>query len=110
MTGDATAEVCATRERQTVTVSLPRPLAAEVDRVAHLEGRTRSELLREAFRLYVERRRRWDSIVAYAEERACKLGIESEEDVERLLDEFERDQRERGERREQPERRAATGS
>ena len=34
--------------------------AVEVDRLAHQEGRTRSELLREAFRQYAERRQQWD--------------------------------------------------
>jgi CopG family transcriptional regulator / antitoxin EndoAI len=55
----------------TVTISLPPELAVEVDRLAHQEGRTRSELLREAFRQYAERRRRWDQLFAYGEERAA---------------------------------------
>ena len=40
------------RTTGTVTISLPPELAVEVDRLAHQEGRTRSELLREAFRQY----------------------------------------------------------
>jgi hypothetical protein len=34
--------------------SRPRELAVEVDRLAHQEGRTRSDLLREAFRQYAD--------------------------------------------------------
>jgi predicted transcriptional regulator len=55
----------------TVTISLPPELAVEVDRLAEQEGRTRSELLREAFRQYAERRRRWDQLFAYGDERAA---------------------------------------
>ena len=40
-----------------VMVSLPEDLLAEVDRVAKEEDRNRSELLREAVRLYLEVRR-----------------------------------------------------
>ena len=59
------------RTTGTVTISLPPELAVEVDRLAHQEGRTRSELLREAFRQYAERRRRWDQLFAYGKERAA---------------------------------------
>jgi predicted transcriptional regulator len=59
------------RTTGTVTISLPPELAVEVDRLAQQEGRTRSELLREAFRQYAERRRRWDQLFAYGAERAA---------------------------------------
>ena len=59
------------RTSGTVTISLPPELAVEVDRLAQQEWRTRSELLREAFRQYAERRRRWDQLFAYGEERAA---------------------------------------
>jgi CopG family transcriptional regulator/antitoxin EndoAI len=68
------------RTTGTVTISLPPDLASEVDRLAREEGRTRSELLREAFRQYAERRRRWDQLFAYGEARAAAVGL-SEESV-----------------------------
>jgi metal-responsive CopG/Arc/MetJ family transcriptional regulator len=37
-----------------VMVSFPEEMLAEIDRVARAENRSRSELLREAFRLYVQ--------------------------------------------------------
>ncbi len=55
------------RTTGTVTISLPPDLASEVDRLADAEGMTRSELLRQAFRQYAERRRRWDQAFAYGE-------------------------------------------
>lgn len=68
------------RTTGTVTISLPPDLASEVDRLAKEEGRTRSELLREAFRQYAERRRRWDQLFAYGEVRASAVRL-SEESV-----------------------------
>lgn len=53
-----------------MTISLPPDVASEIDRLATAEGRTRSDLLREAFRQYAERRRRWDQLFAYGEGRA----------------------------------------
>ena len=41
-----------------VMVSFPREFLAEVDEMARLEHRSRSELLREAVRLYIEMRQR----------------------------------------------------
>ena len=63
------------RKTLTVTISLPPDLAEEVDRLAADERRTRSELLREAFRQYVERRRRWERIFATAEDAAARQGL-----------------------------------
>lgn len=59
----------------TMTISLPPELASEVDRLAKEEGRTRSELLREAFRQYAERRRRWDQLFAYGGAQASAHGL-----------------------------------
>jgi predicted transcriptional regulator len=59
------------RTTDTVTISLPAELADEVDRIALQEGRTRSELFREAFRQYADRRRRWSQLFAYGEARAA---------------------------------------
>jgi CopG family transcriptional regulator/antitoxin EndoAI len=52
------------RAPRTVGISLTPGLAREVDRVARAERRSRSELLREAFRQYVARLERWERIFA----------------------------------------------
>lgn len=44
------------RSTAVVTVSLPAELASRADEVAKEESRTRSELLREALRLYIDTR------------------------------------------------------
>jgi len=44
------------RTRKLITVSLPPPLLKKAERVAKQENRTKSELVREALRFYVETR------------------------------------------------------
>ena len=45
------------RSTAVVTVSLPPELASRADEIAKEESRTRSELLREALRLYIDTRK-----------------------------------------------------
>ncbi|OGR87981.1 MAG: hypothetical protein A3J74_03660 [Elusimicrobia bacterium RIFCSPHIGHO2_02_FULL_57_9] len=49
----------------TVNISFPKSLLKDIDSVAEEESRTRSELLREATRMYIERKRRWKGIFAF---------------------------------------------
>ncbi len=49
----------------TVNISFQENLLADIDKIARIESRSRSELLREAVRLYIDRKRRWDRIFAY---------------------------------------------
>lgn len=65
---------------RTFTISLPPKLAREIDRQAAAEGRTRSELFREAVRQYLARRERWSQIFAYGENIARERGL-TEADV-----------------------------
>ena len=46
----------------TVNISFQDRLLANIDRVAQRESRSRSELLREAARIYIERKERWNQI------------------------------------------------
>jgi len=64
----------------TVNISFQENLLADIDRLAKKERRSRSELLREAARLYIERKGRWDKIFAMGEAIARDKGL-SEEDV-----------------------------
>lgn len=65
---------------RTVTISLPPELARRAERAARTEGRSRSELFREALRQYLDRRDRWERIFTAGEQAAARLGI-TEEDV-----------------------------
>lgn len=64
----------------TVNISFQDRLLADIDRIAHRESRSRSELLREAARLYIGRQERWGRIFSTTASRAKKLGL-SEKDV-----------------------------
>ena len=46
----------------TVNISFNPKLLKEIDKVAQEESRSRSELIREAARTYIERKRRWTRI------------------------------------------------
>jgi predicted transcriptional regulator len=76
-------------EQRTVTISIPPPLAREVDRLARKEGRTRSELFREAFRQYATRMERWDRVFALGRDIARRRGF-TEADVDRVVKEERR--------------------
>ena len=64
----------------TVNISFQENLLADIDRLAKKERRSRSELLREAARLYIERKNRWNKIFAMGEAVTREKGL-SEEDV-----------------------------
>ena len=64
----------------TVNISFNKDLLAEIDETAKKESRTRSELIREAARLYIGRKNRWESIFAFGSRQVKRLGLQ-EEDV-----------------------------
>ena len=74
-------------ERNTVqwTVSIPPPLSKKALKVARQEYRTRSELIREALRRYLENRA-LDSIRAKINRRFKQMGVRTQEDIENLVD------------------------
>ena len=69
-------------------LSLPSDLVREAERLAKQEGRTKTEVLREALRRYGQERR-WRGLQRYGTGRARKVGIR-ETDVERAVQEFRR--------------------
>jgi CopG family transcriptional regulator/antitoxin EndoAI len=74
---------------RTVTISLPPRLAREVDRIARAEHRSRSELLREAFRQYVARLERWERVFAAGRDAARRTRV-TEPEVLRVVKERRR--------------------
>jgi CopG family transcriptional regulator / antitoxin EndoAI len=63
-----------------VNISFQEALLADIDRLAKSERRSRSELVREAARLYIERRARWDKIFTSGQNLAEQKGL-TEADV-----------------------------
>jgi predicted transcriptional regulator len=63
----------------TVNISFNKELLAEIDKTARQESRTRSDLIREAARLYIGRKSRWDSMFAFGSRQAQRLGLREED-------------------------------
>jgi len=64
----------------TVNISFRKELLEEIDKIAKEESRSRSELIREAARNYIERKRIWKRIFAFGEKQA-KLQKITEGDI-----------------------------
>lgn len=73
------------RTSKVLSLSLPPDLLKEAKRTADQEGRTQSELFREALRRYIQEKR-WSELRQYGVRQVQKLGIR-EADVERLVHE-----------------------
>jgi CopG family transcriptional regulator/antitoxin EndoAI len=63
----------------------------EVEKVAKEENRTKSELIREALRRYIEDRE-WEKLTRYARIKTAATGIKTEEDIQRVVDKFRGEQ------------------
>lgn len=72
-----------TQQRKIINISVPPAMARSIEKVAKEENRTKSELLREAFRAY-EFDRDWARIRAVGKRTALRMGIKSYEDIERI--------------------------
>ena len=64
----------------TVNISFNKNLLKQIDKIAKEESRSRSELIREAARLYIERKGKWSNIFDYANNQRSKKNIK-ESDV-----------------------------
>ena len=64
----------------TVNISFNSDLLHEIDRVADQESRARSELIREAARMYISRKKQWERIFSFGARQSKSLGL-TESDV-----------------------------
>jgi CopG family transcriptional regulator/antitoxin EndoAI len=74
------------RVTKTVTLSLPPEMVDKIEELMKEEGRTRSELLREALRRYAEEQE-WKKIYRYGEMKAREKGI-TEDQIEDIIDAY----------------------
>ena len=72
------------RTTRTWMISLPPGLVREAERTAKEENRTKSELVLEALRMYLEERR-WRKLQQKTALQAQAIGIRTEEGVDRLV-------------------------
>ncbi|MBI2430868.1 MAG: ribbon-helix-helix protein, CopG family [Candidatus Levybacteria bacterium] len=82
-------------QTQTVNIALPKDLLRKADEVAKMEYRNRSELIREALRMYLVKMERWGKIFEEGRKAARKSGITSEEQINDIVYEFRHGQKPR---------------
>ena len=75
-------------QTQTLNIALPKNLVKKVDVVARSEYRNRSELIREALRIYLQDKQEWQQIFRTSEEAMKKKGIKSEAEVNKIVYEY----------------------
>jgi len=78
----------------TVNISFNTEILQQIDKIAEDEARTRSELIREAARIYIERKRKWESIFAYGESLAAKYGF-TENDVNEEIKKYRKEKKQK---------------
>ena len=73
----------------TITISIPEDMCADLDRACRDRGIAPHELALDVLSefLHTQRQERWSKLFAYGERRARDLGIKRE-DVERLIEEY----------------------
>lgn len=78
------------RTTKIMSLSIPPDMLRETERVAKKEGRTKSGLIREALRRYLQSDEVRE-LARYGQRQARKLGLKPS-DVPRLIDEYRREQ------------------
>lgn len=68
----------------TINLSIPKQMLNEVDAEAKKESRSRSEVMREALKVYLERRERWEKIFDFGQKWAKRKGL-SPKDVDAAI-------------------------
>jgi len=76
----------------TVNISFSPKLLRDIDKVAQEEARSRSELIREAARSYIERKRRWARIFKETSRTGRRKGI-TPEIIDREIAAYRREKR-----------------
>ena len=79
-------------ETTTVNISFKKDFLKQIDKIAQDESRSRSELIREAARAYIERKYRWNAIFDFGDKQAVKLDL-SLEDVPAEISKYRKRQR-----------------
>ncbi len=69
---------------KTVNISFQEKLLRDIDRTAKMESRSRSEFLREAARVYIHRRQRWNDLFTLGRDLARSRGLTPEDVSEEI--------------------------
>lgn len=76
----------------TVNISFKEDLLRQIDEIAKSEARTRSELIREAARIYIERKKEWESIFSYGKSLSSKYKF-TQEDVNKEIEKYRKEKK-----------------
>ncbi len=68
----------------TVNISFKKDLLKKIDRIAKEESRSRSELIREAARMYIERKAKWNDIFDYGKKQRSRNDIKEQDVVNEI--------------------------
>lgn len=80
-------------QTQTFNIALPKELVKKMDKVSKQEYRNRSELIREAVLAYLRNAERLEELFAYGRKVGRKMGIKTEEDVVKIVNEYRRNKK-----------------
>lgn len=64
----------------TVNISFQKELLEQIDAISKEESRSRSEIIREAARMYIRRKERWQQLFTFGDELQKRTGL-TEEDI-----------------------------
>jgi CopG family transcriptional regulator/antitoxin EndoAI len=78
----------------TVNISFNDDLLKQIDEIATEESRSRSELIREAARSYIDRKRKWSRIFSAAAKAAAATNLKPE-DIEKEIASYRNSKRRR---------------
>ena len=78
----------------TVNVSFQEDLLTQIDRFAENESRTRSDLIAEAARVYINRKEKWENIFAYGESLSARYKF-TEDDVNEEIKKYREEKNEK---------------
>ena len=70
----------------TVNISFSDELLKRIDQTARREARSRSELIRQAARAYIERKNRWTQIFEFSEKQAKRRNIRADDLAAEIAD------------------------
>lgn len=82
-------------KNSTVNISFKKDLLAQIDQIAKKESRSRSELIREAARAYIEKKQKWESIFSYGVNQAKEHGLTGKNVIDEIAGYRERKRKEK---------------
>lgn len=74
-----------TMKTQAFNIALPKDLVEKIDKTAKGEYRNRSELIREAVRVYLKDAQEWEGFFKIGRKQAKKLGIKSASEANEIV-------------------------